>query len=90
MLNETDTDDDEVVPVENIQGPDFQSSRSFENCPNQKKIVKNLQDEREDSRMVGFASDDEKSPGLAEEEGRSQHINVDMVVVDSKCGLSTT
>ena len=37
MLNETDTDDDEVVPVENIQGPDFQSSRSFENCPNQKK-----------------------------------------------------
>ena len=52
-----------------------------------KKIVKNLQDEREDSRMVGFAGDDEKSPGLAEYEGHSQHINIDMVVVDSKCGL---
>ena len=37
MLIRTDTDDDVVVRVENIWGPGFQSSKSFENYSNQKK-----------------------------------------------------
>ena len=64
MLIRTDTDDDDIVRVENIRGPGFQSSKLFENYSNQKKIVKNL---RDDSKMVDFASDGKTGPGSAQE-----------------------